>query len=45
MEPIECTLRVIEEVREMILEDANDSPELDHLVATISRWLKSHYAP
>ncbi len=36
---------VIEEVREMILEDANDSPELDHLVATISRWLKSHYAP
>tara|TARA_R110002012_G_scaffold245396_1_gene420367 strand:+ start:3446 stop:3775 length:330 start_codon:yes stop_codon:yes gene_type:complete len=38
-------IEVIEEAREMILGDANDSPELDHLVAAITRWLKTHYAP
>ena len=38
-------IHVIEEVREMILGDANDSPELDHLIAAITRWLKTHYAP
>ena len=38
-------IEVIEEVREMILGDPNDSPELAHLVAAITRWLKTHYAP
>ena len=36
---------VIEEARELILEDANDAHELDQLVGTIDRWLKKHYAP
>ncbi len=38
-------IEVIEEVREMILGDPNDSPELDHLVGAMDRWLKKHYAP
>jgi hypothetical protein len=36
---------VIKEVRELLLDDDNDSPELDHLIGAIDRWLKKHYAP
>ena len=35
---------VIKEVRELLLDDDNSSPELDHLLAAINRWLKNHYS-
>ena len=38
-------IQVVEEVRELILGDGNEAPELDQLVGTIDRWLKKHYAP
>ena len=38
-------IEVIEEVRELILDDINETHELDQLVGTIDRWLKSYYAP
>ena len=34
---------VIEEVRELLLNDENASPELDHLISAIDRWLRNHY--
>ena len=38
-------IEVVEEARELVLGDANDTHELDQLVGTIDRWLKKHYAP
>ena len=34
---------VIEEIREMLLDNINDANELDHLVGSIDRWLKTYY--
>ena len=36
---------IIEEIRERILDDDDTAHELDQLVGTIDRWLKTHYAP
>ncbi len=36
---------IIEEIREKILDDDNTAHELDQLVGTIDRWLKTYYAP
>ena len=38
-------IAVIEEVRGLILDDINTAHELDQLVGTIDRWLRTHYAP
>ena len=38
-------IEVVEEARELVLGDLNDTHELDQLVGTIDRWLKKHYAP
>jgi hypothetical protein len=35
---------VIEEVRELLLDDINDANELDHLIGAIDRWLKIYCA-
>ena len=37
-------ITVIEEVRELLLDDLDDANELDHLVGAIDRWLKTYYA-
>ena len=36
---------VIEEIRELLLDDNSSHLEIDHLLASIDRWLKNHPAP
>ena len=36
---------VIQEVRELLLDDTSDANELDQLVGTIDRWLGKYCAP
>ncbi len=38
-------IEVIEEARELLLEDPADDPQCDHLIGMINRFLKKHYAP
>ena len=37
-------IHVIEEARELLLEDPADDPRYDHAVGMINRFLKQHYA-
>ena len=37
-------IEVVEEARELLLDDPGDTNELDHLVGAIDRWLKTYYA-
>lgn len=37
-------IHVIEEARELLLDDPGDDPRYDHVVGMINRWLKTHYA-
>jgi|TARA_R110002012_G_C11658447_1_gene611990 hypothetical protein len=38
-------IHVIEEVRELLLDNPANDPRLNHSVGDIDRWLKEHYAP
>tara|TARA_Y100001938_G_scaffold139826_1_gene207195 strand:- start:137 stop:496 length:360 start_codon:yes stop_codon:yes gene_type:complete len=38
-------IHVIEEARELLLEDPGDDSRYDHAVGMINRFLKQHYAP
>ena len=38
-------IHVIEEVRELLLEDPTDDPRYDHAIGMINRFLKRDYAP